>query len=98
MKKIASVSDVLTLRWRHYTSRTKQEGDTMLAARKTKILRGLEHKVQVTVTSLKRGWVTTMKINQNGQDVRGSMKYQKRGTMEVTTVKTGSGVITEIND
>ncbi|ANB51488.1 hypothetical protein ACK356_16750 [Aeromonas veronii] len=68
----------------------------MLAERKTKILRGLEHKVQVTVTSLKRGWVTTMKINQNGQDVRGSMKYQKRGTMEVTTVKTGSGVITEI--
>ncbi len=68
----------------------------MLTARKTKTLRGLEHKVQVTVTSLKRGWITTMKINQNGQDVRGSMKYQKRGTIEVTTVKTGSGVITEI--
>lgn len=68
----------------------------MLAARKTKILRGSEHKVQVSVTSLKRGWITTMKSNQNGQDVRGSMKYQKRCTMEVTTVKTGSGVITEI--
>ena len=68
----------------------------MLAARKTKILRGSEHKVQVTVTSLKRGWITTMKINENGQDVRGSMKYQKRGAIEVTTVKTGSGVITEI--
>ena len=68
----------------------------MHAARKTKTLRGSKHKAQVTVTSLKRGWVTTMKINQNGQDVRGSMKYQKRGTMEVTTVKTGSGVITEI--
>lgn len=68
----------------------------MLAARKTKILRGLEHKAQVTVTSLKRGWITTMKINENGQDVRGSMKYQKRGAIEVTTVKTGSGVITEI--
>ncbi|OEC44246.1 hypothetical protein A9G06_05405 [Aeromonas sp. DNP9] len=96
MKKIAAVSDVLTLRWRHYASRTKQEGGTMLAARKTKIQRGSEHWVQVDVTSLKRGWITTMKINQNGQDVRGSMKYQKRGTMEVTTVKTGSGVITEI--
>ncbi|MBO0503634.1 hypothetical protein FED29_009150 [Aeromonas veronii] len=68
----------------------------MLTARKTKILRGLEHKVQVTVTSLKRGWITTMKINENGQDVRGSMKYQKRGAIEVTTVKTGNGVITEI--
>ena len=68
----------------------------MLSARKTKILRGLEHKVQVTVTSLKRGWVTTMKINQNGQDVRGSMKYQKRGAIEVTTAKIGCGVITEI--
>lgn len=75
---------------------SKTEGSTMLAARKTKILRGSEHKVQVTVTSLKRGWVTTMKINENGQDVRGSMKYQKRGAIEVTTVKTGSGIITEI--
>ncbi|WP_323875430.1 hypothetical protein [Aeromonas veronii] len=37
-----------------------------------------------------------MKINQNGPDVRGSMKYQKRGAIEVTTVKTSSGVITEI--
>ncbi|OEC57573.1 hypothetical protein A9G49_05100 [Aeromonas sp. ANP5] len=82
------------LRWRHYTSRTKQEGDTMLAARKTKILRGSEHKVQVDVISLRRGWITT--INENGQDVRGSMKYQKRGAIEVTTVKTDSGVITEI--
>ena len=60
----------------------------MLAARKTKILRGSEHKVQVDVISLRRGWITTMKINENGQDVRGSMKYQKRGTIEVTTVKT----------
>ncbi|MGL5774379.1 MAG: hypothetical protein ACRCYB_03420 [Aeromonas veronii] len=68
----------------------------MLAERKTKILRGLEHKVQVTVTSLNRGWITTMKINENGQDVRGSMKDQKRGAIEVSTVKTGSGVITEI--
>lgn len=68
----------------------------MLTARNTKILRGSEHKVQVDVTSLNRGWITTMKINQNGQDVRGSMKYQKRGTIEVTTVKTSSGVITEI--
>ncbi|MCF5843107.1 hypothetical protein [Aeromonas veronii] len=68
----------------------------MLAARNTKILRGLEHKVQVDVTSLNRGWITTMKINQNGQDVRGSMNYQKRGAIEVTTVKTGSGIITEI--
>lgn len=96
MKNIAAVSDVLIVRGRHYASRTKQEEDTMLAARKTKILRGSEHKVQVTVTSLKRGWITTMKTNENGQDVRGSMKYQKRGNMEVTTVKTGSGVITEI--
>jgi hypothetical protein len=55
MKKIAAVSDVLTLRWRHYASRTKQEGDTMLAARKTKTLRGSEHKVQVDVISLRRG-------------------------------------------
>lgn len=68
----------------------------MLTARNTKILRGSEHKVQVDVTSLKRRWITTMKINQNGPDVRGSMKYQKRGAIEVTTVKTGSGVITEI--
>ena len=75
---------------------SETEGDTMLAARKTKILRGSEHKVQVSVTSLKRGWITTMKINENGQDVRGSMKDQKRGAIEVTTVKTGSGVITEI--
>ncbi|HHQ4801569.1 hypothetical protein ACET9A_11240 [Aeromonas veronii] len=37
-----------------------------------------------------------MKINENGQDVHGSMKYQKRGEIEVTTVKRGSGVITEI--
>ncbi|HHQ4660977.1 TPA: hypothetical protein ACSPZY_001394 [Aeromonas veronii] len=37
-----------------------------------------------------------MNINDNGQDVRRSMKYQKRGTIEVTTVKTDSGVITEI--
>ncbi|WP_236288455.1 hypothetical protein [Aeromonas veronii] len=37
-----------------------------------------------------------MKINENGQDVRGSMKYQKRSAIEVTTVKRGSGVITEI--
>ncbi|MGL5306446.1 MAG: hypothetical protein ACRC9Y_09890 [Aeromonas veronii] len=37
-----------------------------------------------------------MKINENGQDVRGSMKDQKRGAIEVTTVKTGGGVITEI--
>ncbi|HHQ4620622.1 MULTISPECIES: hypothetical protein [Aeromonas] len=37
-----------------------------------------------------------MKINENGQDVHGSMKYQKRGAIEVTTVKRGSGVITEI--
>ena len=96
MKQIAAVSDVLTLRWRHYASRTKQEEGTMLAARKTKTLRGSEHKVQVTVTSLNRGWFTTMKINQNGQDVRGSMKYQKRGAIEVTTVKIGCGVITEI--
>ncbi|WP_421306456.1 hypothetical protein [Aeromonas veronii] len=96
MKKIAAVSDVLTLRWRHYASRTKQEEGTMFAARKTKILHGLEHKVQVDVTSLKRGWITTIKINENGQYVRGSMKYQKRGAIEVTTVKTGSGVITEI--
>ncbi len=59
----------------------------MLTARNTKILRGSEHKVQVDVTSLNRGWITTMKINQNGQDDRGSMKYQKRGTIEVTTVK-----------
>ncbi|MBL0591832.1 MULTISPECIES: hypothetical protein [Aeromonas] len=96
MKKIAAVSDVLTLRWRHYASRTKQEEGTMLAARKTKILRGSEYKVQEDVISLRRGWITTMKINQNGQDVRGSMKYQKRGAIEVTTVKRGSGVITEI--
>lgn len=68
----------------------------MLTARNTKILRGSEHKVQVDVTSLKRGLATTMKINENRQDVRGSMKYQKRGAIEVTTVKTGSGVITEI--
>ena len=68
----------------------------MLTAPKTKIQRGSEHRVQVDVTSLRRGWITTMKINQNGQDVRGSMKYQKRGAIEVTTVKTGSGVITEI--
>ncbi len=68
----------------------------MLAARKTKILRGSEHKVQVYVISLRRGWITTMKINENGQDVHGSMKYQKRGEIEVTTVKRGSGVITEI--
>ncbi len=68
----------------------------MLAARKTKILRGSEYKVQEDVISLRRGWITTMKINQNGQDVRGSMKYQKRGAIEVTTVKTGSGIITEI--
>lgn len=96
MKKIAAVSDVLIVRGKHYASRTKQEEGTMLAARKTKTLRGSEHKVQVTATSLKRGWITTMKINESGQDVRGSMKYQKRGNMEVTTVKTGSGVITEI--
>ncbi|WP_323894537.1 hypothetical protein [Aeromonas veronii] len=96
MKQIAAVSDVLIVRGRHYESRTKQEEGTMLAARKTKILRGSEHKVQVTVTSLNRGWITTMKINENGQDVRGSMKYQKRGAIEVTTVKTDSGVITEI--
>lgn len=68
----------------------------MLAARKTKMLRGSEHKVQVDVKSLRRGWITTMKINQNGQDVRGSMKYQKRGAIEVITVKTSSSVITEI--
>ncbi len=68
----------------------------MLTARNTKILRGSEHKVQVDVISLRRGWITTMKINENGQDVRGSMKYQKRGAIEVSTVKTGSGVITEI--
>ncbi|QWZ64782.1 hypothetical protein I6L47_03030 [Aeromonas sp. FDAARGOS 1417] len=68
----------------------------MLTARNTKILRGSEHKVQVDVTSLKRRWITTMKINQNEPDVRGSMKYQKRGAIEVTTVKTGNGVITEI--
>ncbi|MFQ1644383.1 MULTISPECIES: hypothetical protein [Aeromonas] len=68
----------------------------MLAARNTKILRGSEHKVQVDVTSLKRGRATTMKINENGQDVSGSMKYQKRSAIEVTTVKTSSGVITEI--
>lgn len=68
----------------------------MLSARKTKILRGLEHKVQVDVRSLKRGWFTTMKINENGKYVRGSMKYQKRGAIEVTTVKTCRGVITEI--
>ncbi|MFQ1845552.1 hypothetical protein ACK36I_06230 [Aeromonas veronii] len=68
----------------------------MLAARKTKILRGSEHKVQVDVTSLKRGLTTTVKINENGQDVRGSMKDQKRGAIEVSTVKTGCGVITEI--
>ncbi|WP_335840925.1 hypothetical protein [Aeromonas veronii] len=68
----------------------------MLAARKAKILRGSEHKVQVSVISLKIGWITTMKINENGQDVRGSMKYQKRGAIEMTTVKTGNGVITEI--
>ncbi|EKB13562.1 hypothetical protein [Aeromonas veronii] len=68
----------------------------MLAARKTKILRGLEHKVQVDVTSLMRGWITTIKINENGQYVRRAMKYQKRGAIEVTTVKTGSGIITEI--
>ncbi|WP_368216666.1 hypothetical protein [Aeromonas sp. R2-3] len=37
-----------------------------------------------------------MKINENGQDVRGSMKYQKRGAIEMTTVKTGNRVITEI--
>ncbi|WP_236271447.1 MULTISPECIES: hypothetical protein [Aeromonas] len=37
-----------------------------------------------------------MKNNENGQDVRGSMKYQKRGAIEMTTVKTGNGVITEI--
>ncbi|MFM5600637.1 hypothetical protein [Aeromonas sp. 55A] len=37
-----------------------------------------------------------MKINENGQDDRGSMKYQKRGAIEVITVKTGSGIITEI--
>ncbi|WP_322864509.1 hypothetical protein [Aeromonas allosaccharophila] len=37
-----------------------------------------------------------MNINANGQDVRGSMRYQKRGAIEVTTVKTDSGVITEI--
>ncbi|MFM5646995.1 hypothetical protein ACET7Q_02085 [Aeromonas veronii] len=96
MKNIAAVSDVLIVRGRHYASRTKQEEDTMLAARKTKILRGLEHKEQGDVTSLKRGWITTMKINENGQYVRGSMKYQKRGAIEVTTVKRGSGVITEI--
>ncbi|MFQ1790366.1 hypothetical protein ACK348_06785 [Aeromonas veronii] len=68
----------------------------MLAARKTKTLRGSEHKVQVDVTSLKRGWITTIKINENGQYVRGSMKYQKRGAIEVIKVKKGSGVITEI--
>ncbi|MCJ8214017.1 hypothetical protein [Aeromonas veronii] len=68
----------------------------MLAAWKTKILRGSEHKVKVSVISLRRGWITTMKINENGQDVRGSMKDQKRGAIEVTTVKTDSGVITEI--
>ncbi len=50
----------------------------MLAARKAKTLRGSEHKMQVSETSLKRGWNTTMKINENGQDVRGSMKYQKQ--------------------
>ncbi|WP_236769068.1 hypothetical protein [Aeromonas veronii] len=68
----------------------------MFAARKTKILRGSEYKVQEDVISLRRGWITTMKINQNGQDVRGSMKYQKRGAIEVTTVKRSRGVITEI--
>lgn len=68
----------------------------MLTARNTKILRGSEHKVQVDVTSLKRDRATTMKINENGQDVSGSMKYQKRSAIEVTTVKTSSGVITEI--
>ena len=55
-----------------------------------------EHKMQVDVISLRRGWITTMKINENRQDVRGSMKYQKRGAIEVTTVKTGCCVITEI--
>ncbi|KAE9633520.1 hypothetical protein [Aeromonas veronii] len=68
----------------------------MLAARKTKTLRGSEHEVQVDVTSLKRGRITTMKINENGQDDRGSMKYQKRGAIEVIKVKKGNGVITEI--
>jgi hypothetical protein len=94
MKKIAAVSDVLIARWRHYASRAKQEEGTMLAARNTKILRGSEHKVQVDATRLKRGLIIT--INENGQYVRGSMKYQKRGAIEVTTVKTGSGIITEI--
>ncbi|WP_233267208.1 hypothetical protein [Aeromonas veronii] len=37
-----------------------------------------------------------MKINENGQDDRGSMKYQKRGAIEVIKVKKGNGVITEI--
>ncbi|WFO53385.1 hypothetical protein [Aeromonas veronii] len=68
----------------------------MLAVRKAKTLRGSEHEVQVDITSLKRGWITTMNINEDGQDVRGTMKYQKRGAIEVTTVKTGSAVITEI--
>lgn len=49
----------------------------MLAARKTKILCGSEHKVQVDVTSLKRGCITTLNINENGQDVRGSIKVSE---------------------
>lgn len=68
----------------------------MLAARNGKILCGSEHKMEVDLASLNRGVIKTMNINENGQYVRRSMKHQKRGAIEETTVKTGSGVITEI--